>query len=208
MSAIRGLYAISSESSLQTADFIDRVEAAIRGGARIIQYRNKHRDEVCELQVLALAQLCAERHVPLIINDDPLLARRCHAGVHLGKQDADIASTRKLLGRQAVIGVSCYNELERALAAQAQGADYVAFGRFFPSRTKPDAVQATPALLQAARAQLRIPIVAIGGITPENGAVLLQAGADALAVIDGIFGQKDPEQAARRYTELFAKREP
>lgn len=208
MNAIRGLYAITNEDCLRTEESIDRVDAAIRGGARIIQYRNKRGDAACERQALALARLCAERGVLLIVNDDPRLAQECRAGVHLGKTDSDIASARARLGRQAVIGVSCYNDLERALTAQAQGADYVAFGRFFPSRTKPDAVQATPALLRAAKARLRIPIVAIGGITPDNGAVLLEAGADALAVIDGVFGQPDPEQAARRYCELFTKGAP
>jgi thiamine-phosphate pyrophosphorylase len=102
-----------------------------------------------------------------------------------------------------VIGVSCYNELGRARDAQARGADYVAFGRFFPSRTKPGAVSASPALLKEARATLRVPIVAIGGITPENGGALIATGADALAVIDGVFGQPDIRAAAARFAKLF-----
>ena len=114
-----------------------------------------------------------------------------------------LRAARALIGDNKLIGVSCYNELERALAAEQDGADYIAFGSFFPSRTKPGAVRATPELLRAARTQLRIPVVAIGGITPENGATLIEAGADMLAVIEGVFAQPDIRAAARRYTRLF-----
>ena len=108
-----------------------------------------------------------------------------------------------VFGADAIIGVSCYNSLQRAQAAAAAGADYVAFGRFYPSHTKPDAVQAQPALLAQAHRQLTLPLVAIGGITPENGGTLLAAGANLLAVIHGIFGQPDIQAAAQRYTDLF-----
>ena len=139
-----------------------------------------------------------------IVNDDITLAKQTKAsGVHLGREDASVADAREQLGPQAIIGVSCYNELTRAETAQAQGADYIAFGRFFPSRTKPQAVQANPDLLREAKKKLHIPVVAIGGITPENGAALIAAGADALAVIEGVFGQPDIRAAAERYARLF-----
>ena len=139
-----------------------------------------------------------------LVNDDVELAKQTQAdGVHLGREDVSLVQARTQLGPQAIIGVSCYNELARAVQAQNEGADYVAFGRFFPSRTKPQAVQADLELLREAKTKLHIPIVAIGGITPENGASLIAAGADALAVIEGVFGQADVRAAAARYARLF-----
>ena len=123
--------------------------------------------------------------------------------MHLGRDDADVASARRVLGARALIGVSCYNDLALAQKAEADGADYVAFGSFYPSPTKPQAPRAELELLRAARRTLRVPIVAIGGITPDNGAALITAGADALAVIEGVFGQPDIRAAAARYTRLF-----
>ena len=164
------------------------------------QTKNSH-----EQFARALNALCREHGVAFLINDDVRLAGTIGAaGVHLGRDDPDIGAARAVLGASALIGVSCYNELARAQAAQDAGADYVAFGRFFPSRTKPQAVPAAPELLRAARTALKIPIVAIGGITPENGASLIAAGADALAVIEGVFNQSDIRAAAERYARLFA----
>ena len=202
---IRRLYAIADSHYLEPAQFVPAVRAALAGGARVIQYRDKRGDPAGRAAIAhELNRLCVEHGAPLLINDDVALAAEVGAaGVHIGRDDSDLAHTRARLGDAAIIGVSCYNELERALAAQAGGADYVAFGRFFPSHTKPNAVQATTALLHAARARLDIPIVAIGGITPENGATLLEAGADALAVIEGVFGQVDIQAAAERYARLF-----
>lgn len=203
---LRGLYAITSAELLAAPDWLARAEAALRGGACVLQYRAKELSPARQLgQARALATSCARAGVPLIINDDPRLARDCGAaGVHLGCDDADVDAARAILGDTAIIGVSCYNELARARQAQAQGADYVAFGSFFPSPTKPAAARAEPALLQAARRDLRVPVVAIGGITPENGAALIAEGADMLAAIEGVFGQPDIETAARRYAALFA----
>jgi thiamine-phosphate pyrophosphorylase len=133
----------------------------------------------------------------------PLAAAVGAAGVHLGEHDIGLQAARRQLGPGALIGVSCYNRLELACKAADGGADYVAFGRFFSSTTKPAAVQATPALLMEARRRLDLPIVAIGGITPENGVELISAGADLLAVIHGVFAQPDVEAAARRYAALF-----
>lgn len=202
---VRGLYAIADTRYLSEARLIAAVGEAIAGGAALIQYRDKGIDaERRRAQARALLALCRRHGVSFIVNDDVALAAALGAdGVHIGRDDPGLADTRRQLGADRLIGVSCYNELERALTAQAQGADYIAFGSFFPSPTKPQAVRAGVELLRAARAQLRIPIVAIGGITPENGADLLAAGADALAVIDGVFNQPDIRAAAQRYARLF-----
>jgi thiamine-phosphate pyrophosphorylase len=200
-----GLYAIADSHLLARGSLIEQVSLAIDGGAALIQYREKHRSrEECGHDARALATLCKERNIPLIINDDIELAAVCGAaGVHLGRDDASVSRARRRLGRRAIIGVSCYNQLERAQAAAVTGASYVAFGRFFPSNTKPGAVQALPALLTQARRDIKLPIVAIGGITPENGAELIQAGADLLAVVEGLFGQADIRAAAQAYAALF-----
>jgi len=202
---VAGLYAIADSTYLLDDDFVPAVRAALAGGARVVQYRDKKNPPARrETLARALNAICREHGVPLLINDDvPLAAAVGAAGVHLGREDPGIGAARATLGLTALIGVSCYNELTRARTAQDAGADYVAFGRFFPSRTKPQAVPAAPELLRAARAALRIPIVAIGGITPENGASLITAGADALAVIEGVFNQPDIRAAAERYARLF-----
>ena len=199
---VRGLYAIADTLYLSEPRLVAAVGEAIAGGARVIQYRDKGADPVRRAnQARALLALCRSHGVPFIVNDDVGLAATLGAdGVHIGRDDPGITDARRLLGADRLIGMSCYNELGRALAAQSLGADYVAFGSFFPSPTKPQAVRAGVELLRAARAQLRIPI---GGITPENGADLLAAGADALAVIGGLFNQPDIRAAARRYARLF-----
>lgn len=201
----RGLYAVTDNRLLAGDALAEAVAAAIRGGAAAVQYRDKdgaarerHRDAA------RLRALCAASGVPFVVNDDVALAAAVEAdGVHVGREDATLVQARAALGPEAIIGVSCNDSLERALEAQAAGATYVAFGRFFPSQTKPQAVPASIELLHEARPRMRIPVVAIGGITPENGGALLAAGADVLAVIHGLFGQPEPEAAARRYAELF-----
>jgi thiamine-phosphate pyrophosphorylase len=202
---IAGLYAIADTQYLDDARLLPAVGEAIAGGARVIQYRDKSHDMTARLaQAKKIVVLCRQHDVLFIVNDDVTLAKQLQAaGVHLGREDASLAQARAQLGPQAIIGVSCYNELARAVKAQAEGADYVAFGSFFPSRTKPQAVRAGLELLCEAKQKLHIPVVAIGGITPENGAHLLAAGADALAVIEGVFGQNDVRAAAERYTRLF-----
>ena len=202
---IAGLYAIADTQYLDDARLLPAVTEAIAGGARIVQYRDKrHTPEIHAQQANEISILCHKQSVLFIVNDDVALAKETQAdGVHLGRDDAAILDARERLGPRAIIGVSCYNELARAEKAQAAGADYVAFGRFFPSRTKPQAVQADLDLLREAKKKLHVPIVAIGGITPENGASLIAAGADALAVIEGVFGQADVRAAAERYARLF-----
>ena len=202
-----GLYVITDSGLLRGLSMEAAVTQAIRGGARAIQYREKRLSGSAAEQTAALlVTLCRRHAVPLIINDDVELAARTGAdGVHLGRSDSPVRAARERLGADAIIGVSCYNSMERASDAIADGADYLAFGRFFPSRSKPDAVPADTALLTRARQAFDIPLVAIGGITPDNGADLLRAGADLLAAIDGVFGQADIEVAARSYTELFER---
>lgn len=204
---LRGLYAIADTGYLDEARLARAAEQALRGGARLIQYRDKtHAAAARRRHAEALRALCTAYEARLIINDDAPLAHAVSAdGVHLGRHDAAIDAARRLLPAGAIIGVSCYNDRARAERAATNGADYIAFGSFFPSRTKPDGVRADPALLRDARAQLNVPLVAIGGITPENGAALLAAGADALAVISGVFDQPDVEAAARRYAALFER---
>lgn len=201
----RGLYAIADTSIISSDPLVDAVEHVIAAGAGVIQYRDKQSpDNHRYRDALALSRLCRQHDVVFIINDDIRLAKQVNAdGVHLGKDDASLAEARETLGDTALIGVSCYNQLDRAIAAEKQGADYVAFGRFFPSKTKPDAIQAGAELLTSAHQSLSIPVVAIGGITPDNGGELLTAGADLLAVIDGIFGQPDAGTAARHYVDIF-----
>ena len=201
----RGLYALTDNTLIGGDRLIPAVTSAIDGGAVMVQYRDKSGDTARRLgEAQALAELCRRRGTPLIINDDVALAQAAGAdGVHLGKHDADIAAARAALGPEAIIGVSCYNELERALAAQAAGADYVAFGSFFSSGIKPDAVRATTQLLVEAKRQLHIPVDALGGITADNGAQLVGAGADLLAVISDVFGQSDIRAAAARIAGLF-----
>ena len=206
-SRVAGLYAIADTHYLQDARLATAVTEAIEGGARVIQYRDKKHDAKTRAQQASeLARLCHQHGVLFLVNDDADLAKQVRAdGVHLGREDVSLAHARKLLGPESIIGVSCYNELPRAIDAEAAGADYVAIGRFFPSRTKPRAVRTEPALLHEARQKLHVPIVAIGGITPENGASLIAAGADALAVIEGVFGQSDVRAAAERYAQLFTE---
>lgn len=200
---LSGLYAITTPSE----NLPQQVEAAIAGGARVIQYRDKSSDQRLRFeQAQQLSLLCRATKIPLIINDDVDLAGRVSAsGVHLGRDDTALRHARRDLGDEAVIGISCYNDFDLALQAQRKGADYIAFGSFFSSPTKPLAVQADNALLQRAKQELNIPVVAIGGITTDNGKLLIDAGADMLAVISALFAQADVEQASRSFAELFSK---
>jgi len=200
---IKGLYAITPDQP-DTAELLRKVRLALQGGARVLQYRNKAADAALRLeQAGALRELTEEFSVPLIINDDANLAQQVDAdGVHLGGEDASVAAARAVLGSAKLIGVSCYNRKELAHEAVRQGADYIAFGSFFTSAVKPDAVAASPDLLRQARREIGVPLVAIGGITASNGAQLLEAGADALAVISAVFGAMDIQDAARQFANL------
>ncbi len=206
--SLSGLYVIT-DAQLQTPDQLcTQVRRALAGGARLVQYRDKSGDRTRRLdEARQLVSLCSRFRVPLIINDDVELARAAAAqGVHLGRDDPDPVQARQQLGEQAIIGISCYNDWSRATAAAAAGADYIAFGRFFESASKPEAVPATLDLLQRARQQLNLPVAAIGGINADNGGELIDAGASMLAVIRGVFAQPDITAAAQRYAALFQKK--
>lgn len=206
MTELRGLYAITAaELCRDPARLATAVAAALSGGARLVQYRDKHGDAATrERNARALLAQCRAAGARLIVNDDVELARAIGAdGVHVGAADLPVAEARRVLGAAAIVGTSCANRLDRALAAQRAGASYVAFGRFFASRTKPDAPQAEPTLLREARATLRIPLCAIGGLTPQNAAAVVEAGADLVAAVEGVFGAADIAAAARAYARLF-----
>jgi thiamine-phosphate pyrophosphorylase len=198
-----GLYAITDGPR---ADLVAICERVLRGGAALLQYRDKTTEhDRRRSEAAALVKLGTRYGVPVIINDDAELAAEVGAsGVHLGEEDGEIAAARSRLGRNAIIGLSCYDSLERARQLVATDVDYLAFGAFFPSPTKPQARRATFQLLADARSFSK-PLVAIGGITPDNAVPLIQAGASFVAVISGVFGAADPELAARRYVELFQK---
>jgi len=180
--------------------------AVLEGGARMLQYRDKQRTAGERLVVARrLREVCHARRALFLVNDDVELAVAAGAdGVHLGQSDGAVAQARVRLGRDAVIGVTCHDSVPLARRAQAQGADYAAFGRFFPSASKPQAPPAALETLRAARAELAIPLVAIGGVTPDNGGVLLEAGAHWLAAIGALFDAPDPRAAALAFAPLFA----
>jgi thiamine-phosphate pyrophosphorylase len=203
---VRGLYAIADTGYLDPSRLLAATEQALAGGARVVQYRDKSNDGVRRLhQARALAALCRVHSAMFLINDDVALTLAVRAdGVHLGRDDMPLSQARAALGPDAIIGLSCYADLPRARGAVTQSADYVAFGSFFPSHTKPNAVRAPLELLSAARAELAVPVVAIGGITPENAAAAIHAGADAVAVIEGVFAADDVAIAAARYARLFS----
>jgi thiamine-phosphate pyrophosphorylase len=200
----RGLYAVTPDEP-DVGLLARKVRKALAGGARILQYRSKSANAALRReQGAALLALCREARIPLVINDDLDLARAIGAdGVHLGREDISIAAARAQLGTGRLLGASCYDRLELALAAREAGADYVAFGSAFPSATKPGATRAPLSLYRDARARLDSPIVAIGGITTENAHAVIEAGADAVAVISALFDAPDIEAAARSFSRLF-----
>ena len=205
MSKLNGLYAITDAKLISQSNFLATVERALQGGAGIIQYRDKSNDQKKRLQqAAALKKLCARQGATLIINDDLELAKAVDAdGVHIGIDDTPLQQARQSLGGNKIIGVSCYNQFELAQQAASQGADYIAFGSFFPSSTKPHAVPAELKLIRKAKQQFDLPVCAIGGITINNASPLLNAGADMLAVVSSIFGESDPLAACKLFCQLI-----
>ncbi len=202
--SIGGVYAITPES-VDTQSLLIMSEAALKGGVAILQYREKTGDVALRHeQASELQTLCRQYGVPFLVNDDLRLADLLGAdGVHLGRNDNSVREARIILGPGKLIGVSCYQDLDRAREAQRLGAHYVAFGSFFPSPTKPQATLANVSLLRAASREITLPIVAIGGITVDNAGALIDAGADAVAVISALFGAPDVEAAARQLKASF-----
>ncbi len=203
---LRGLYAIT-DSELLKGRLLPYVEAALKGGATLLQYRDKSSDDARRLrEAEALRELCNRYGAALIINDDAELAARLGVGLHLGQGDGSLSAARALLGRQAIIGGTCHAQLELAEAAAKEGVNYVAFGRFFNSTTKPGAPSADIALLTAAKAKVNLPIVAIGGVTLDNAPELIAHGASMVAVVHGLFGAdsaNEVERRARAFSALF-----
>ena len=201
----RGIYAITPEG-LTGPDLAAAVASAVENGVVAVQYRDKSSDTARRRRdAAALVEICRPHGVPLIVNDDVELAVAAGAnGVHLGREDDALAAARSRLGDAATIGISCYDDAGRALAAARGGADYVAFGSFFPSVTKPAAVRATTDLAAAVHPSIKVPIVAIGGITAQNAPPLLASGIDLLAIVNALFGAPDIGRAARRLVRLFA----
>jgi thiamine-phosphate pyrophosphorylase len=201
---LNGLYAVTPEMA-DAAALAAKVEAALRGGARIVQYRSKSANMALRRsQASSIARLCRSWKATFIVNDSAELARELDAdGVHLGKNDITVGLAREVLAPGKLIGVSCYNEMGRARQARAQGADYVAFGSFFPSATKPLAPAAGKELLRLAATELTLPVVAIGGVNTGNAGALIAAGADCIAVLSALFDAPDIEAQARRFARLF-----
>ena len=215
---MRGLYAITPET-LDLGKLIEQVRNAIAGGASVVQYRSKLNGDITRKQAEALRAVTRETGTTFIVNDDSDLALSVGAdGVHIGRDDGDAGAISRIrhqcktrsTSSQSVpfmIGVSCYNELPRAESAVAAGADYVAFGSFFSSLTKPTAAHAHVALIREAKARFAVPVVAIGGITVENAQQLIAANVDAVAVITALFDASDIELRARQFTNLFKSRD-
>ncbi|MFG6088253.1 MAG: thiamine phosphate synthase [Stenotrophomonas indicatrix] len=201
--APRGVYLITPDEP-DTARLLARTAPLLAAGATWLQYRNKTAsDALRREQATALQALCAAHGVPLIVNDDPALAQAIGAaGVHLGGTDGDIGAARSLLGPDAIIGASCYDQLANAERAVAAGASYVAFGAFFPTTTKVTSSRAHPDLLRQSAA-LGVPRVAIGGLSPDNVGPIIDAGADLLAVVSGIYAAQDPVATQRAYLARF-----
>ena len=203
-SLVSGLYAITPDEA-NTDALLKKVEAALQGGANVLQYRNKAADyKLKTQQVRAILPLCRQYNVPLIINDSVELCLMLDAdGVHLGADDSKSADVRAKLGNSKILGASCYNQFDLAVQAQQAGADYVAFGACFASHTKPNAPVAGLDLFTRAKLELSVPVVGIGGVTSQNAPQLIKAGTDAIAVINAIFNAPDVKSAARQFSNLF-----
>ena len=199
-----GIYLISDYKNLAIDDLLDKTEKILDVGISLFQFRDKNsKYEIKKLTALKLQTLCKKYNTLFIVNDDVALAKEISAdGVHLGGDDMDISMARKILGDK-IIGVSCYNNLEGAITAEIMGADYITLGSFFNSPTKPEARKIAIDLLPMAKAKLNIPVVAIGGITPENGKQLVDNKADFLAIISGIYASTDIINSVKAYKNLF-----
>jgi thiamine-phosphate pyrophosphorylase len=208
MSPLRGLYAITDSALLAEGRLLPYVEAALQGGARLVQYRDKSGDASRRQdEAAALAELCQQHGANLIINDDLALARQLGVGLHLGQQDGSLVAARAALGAEAILGGTCHASLQLAEAAVQAGVSYLAFGRFFASSTKPDAPPAPLELLDQARRHFALPVCAIGGVTLDNAPHLLAHGVDLLAVVHSLFAAANAgevERRARAFARLFA----
>lgn len=206
---LQGLYAITDSQLLPGERLLQGVEAALRGGASLIQYRDKQSSSIERLRNAEnLLACCRAWQRPLIINDDVDLARRIGAdGIHLGQTDDSLAAARQILGEHCLIGATCHASLELARQAEQAGADYLAFGRFFISSTKAEAPPAKMDILSRVRMESALPLVAIGGITLDNAPQLLKHPIQMLAVVYSLFAlpsMTDIEERATDFCRLFA----
>lgn len=201
---LRGLYAITPDCA-DTEQLFAQVQAALAGGCRVMQYRDKLADAATRhFRARQIQQYCQASGATFIVNDDLVLALDIHAdGVHLGGDDGDLAYARPALGPGRILGASCYNDLAQAERAAAAGADYVAFGAVFTSATKPDAKVAPLELFQAWHLKSLIPVCAIGGISLENAPEVIAAGADMVAVITDLFASPNITARAADFQRLF-----
>lgn len=203
--SLRGLYAITDSTLLADGKLLPYVEAALAGGAGLVQYRDKSTDSARRLEEASqLKALCEQYAAQLLINDDLELASSLNVGVHLGRDDGSLREARQQLGPHALVGATCHASLDYAEQAVAAGASYIAFGRFFQSATKPGAPTASTGLLQEARSRFAVPVVAIGGITLDNAQPLYDAGANLLAVVHGLFGAESADDVRRRALDFTA----
>lgn len=202
---IQGLYGITHHDHLSQQQLLDDVEAALKGGMQVLQFRDKQStSEEKKHRASGLLELCQQYQKPLIINDDPLLCKMIGAqGVHLGQEDSKITQAREILGEQAVIGATCHASVELAVNAQRQGANYIALGSFFPSKTKTRAAIAPLTCIAEVKQQCKLPLVAIGGITLDNASSLIDAQVDAIAVINALFFSEDIHQQAQKFSTFF-----
>jgi thiamine-phosphate pyrophosphorylase len=212
---ISGLYAVTPDEP-NTQVLCNKVEAALKGGVSLLQYRDKTAEGNLRLQqASALLALCRSYNVPLIINNHLDLCAQIDAdGLHLGATDCSLSAARRLLGADRIIGASCYNQLDLAIKAQAEGASYVAFGACYSTSTKPNAVNAPLSLFAEAKKIIHIPMVAIGGITLDNAINVVNAGADAIAVVNALFGSRrmdetkavdEIQNTAQQFISIFKK---
>ena len=202
---LRGLYVITDTNLIPRDRFVEIVEAALRGGASMVQLREKTtpREEVIRLG-RELLPVTRRYGALLIVNDHPSIAYEIGAdGAHVGREDPPIAEARALLGPHAILGASCYGDVSRAAAAEQAGADYVAFGTPFPSPTKTKRTDTALTIFQQARQRVQVPVFAIGGITAANARQVIEAGAHGIAVVSGVFAAPDVEAAARTLSQLF-----
>jgi thiamine-phosphate pyrophosphorylase len=201
---MNGLYIVTPDWD-DTKKLVEVTEQALRGGAEIVQYRHKTADpSLRSEQARELMSLCCRYRKPFIINDHVELAMEVGAdGIHVGGTDAAIAEVRKQVGPTKIVGASCYGSLELAQAAHAAGASYVAFGGFYPSRVKKYPVTTPVEIIGQSKKAVPLPVVVIGGMTPENAAPLVIAGTDMVAAISSVYMQPDPEAAARKFAGMF-----
>ena len=201
---LSGLYVIADAELIGNADIVSKTEEVLQAGVKILQYRDKTNAQKDRYSIAEqLRRLTHDYESLLIINDEASLAQSIDAdGVHLGKNDTSIEAARELLGKNKIIGASCYAQFENVYPAISASADYIAFGSFFHSPTKPNAPKANIDLIINAKQQFNTPICAIGGINPQNASTILQAGADMIAVISSIFNASSPKLAVQEYLSI------